>query len=154
MTGEVLILLGCPQIPVQSAVTIYIADFIRDLKFTPVVAANPSATQLIKASDPKGYYVKDYKNVDKVIADLADGLISYPLIISLIHNDAGLTYTATAAALSPNSLMIAVLYGEHAYDIANEIEFPCEKVVAPVTHNTKPLLGKIDEVLEWAASKI
>jgi hypothetical protein len=154
MTGEVLILLGCPQIPVQSAVTVYVADFLRDAGFTPVVAANPSATQLVKASDPKGYYVKDYQNVDKMIADLADGKVSYPLIVSLIHNDAGLTYTATAAALAPDSLMIVIVYGEHAYDLAGEIAFPAETVVAPVTHNTRPLLGKIDEVLEWAASKI
>lgn len=152
--GEVLILLGCPQIPVQSAVTIYVADLIRDLGHTPVVAANPSATQLIKASDPKGHYVNSYKNVDKLISDLADRVVSYPLIISLIHNDAGLTYTATAAALAPSSLMITILYGEHAYEIAGEIEFPAETVVAPVTHNTRPLLGKIDEVLSWAALKI
>lgn len=154
MTGDVLILLGCPQIPVQSAVTIYVADFVRDLGATPIVAANPSATQLIKASDPKGYYVKDYLNVDKVIENLADGVADYKLIISLIHNDAGLTYTATAAALSPSSLMVTILYGEHAYDLANEIEFQTEKVVAPVTHNTRPLLGKIDEVLEWAVLKV
>ena len=154
MTAEVLILLGCPQIPVQSPLTLYIADTLNDLGKTPVVAANPSAKQLITASDPKKYYIKEYRDVDRTIADLADGKVSYPLIISLIHNDAGLTYTATAAALVPNALLITILYGEHAYDIAGEIEFPAEKVVAPVTHNTRPLLAKIDEVLEWAALKI
>ena len=152
--GDVLLLLGCPQIPVQSAVTIYVADLIRDLGYTPVVAANPSAKQLIKTSDPKGYYVTEYRDVDRTVADLADGNVSYRLIISLVHNDAGLTYTATVASLAPKTLLVTILYGEHAYDIAGEIAFPAEKVVAPVTHNARPLLAKIDEVLEWAASKI
>ncbi|MDV0443236.1 DUF1890 family protein [Methanorbis rubei] len=154
MTAEVLLLLGCPQIPVQSPIALYIADFINDLGKTLVLAANPSAKQLIAASDPKKYYIKEYRDVDRTISDLADGKVSYPLIISLIHNDAGLTYTATAAALAPKSVMITILFGEHAYDLSQEIEFPAEKVVAPVTHNTKPLLAKIDEVLEWAALKI
>lgn len=154
MTAEVLLLLGCPQIPVQSPLALYIADLINDLGNTPVVAANPSAKQLIAASDPKKHYVKEYRDVDRTIADLADGKVSYPLIISLIHNDAGLTYTATAAALAPHAVMITILFGEHAYEIEGEITFPTEKIVAPVTHNTRPLLTKIDEVLEWAVSKI
>lgn len=154
MTDEVLLLLGCPQIPVQSPIVLYVADLLKDLGKTPVVAANPSAKQLIAASDPKKHYVKEYRDVDRTIRDLADGTAAYPLIISFIHNDAGLTYTATAAALAPQSLLVTILFGEHAYDIAGEIEFPTEKIVAPVTHNTRPLLVKIDEVLEWAALKI
>jgi len=152
--GEVLIFIGCPQIPVQSALVIHIADFLQDAGHHPVVAANPSAKQLVKTSDPKGYYVKDYKDLDKTIGELADGTLHYPLIISLIHNDAGLTYTATTAAVSPDSLLVSVLFGEHAYELAEEIEYPTEKVVAPVTHNTRPLLTKLDEVLEWAVLKI
>ena len=44
--------------------------------------------------------------------------VNYSLIVSFVHNDAGLTYTATAAALAPKSLFVTVLFGEHAYDIA------------------------------------
>ncbi|MDD2471292.1 MAG: DUF1890 domain-containing protein [Methanocorpusculum sp.] len=152
--GEVLIFIGCPQIPVQSALVLHIADFLQDAGHHPVVAANPSAKQLVKTSDPKGHYVKDYIDLDKTIGELADGTVHYPLIISLIHNNAGLTYTATIAAVSPDSLLLSVLFGEHAYDIAEEVEYPTEKVVAPVTHNTRPLLTKLDEVLEWAVLKI
>ena len=152
--GEVLILIGCPQIPVQSPLVLYIADFLQDAGHRPVVAANPSAKQLIKTSDPKSHYVSEYKDVEKTIGELADGTIHYPLIISLIHNDAGLTYTATTSAVAPGTLLISVLFGEHAYDLAEEIGYPTEKVVAPVTHNTRPLLTKLDEVLEWAVLKI
>ena len=134
--GEVLIFIGCPQIPVQSALVLHIEDFLQDAGHHPIVAANPSAKQLVKTSDPKGHYVKDYIDLDKTIGDLADGTVHYPLIISLIHNNAGLTYTATIAAVSPDSLLLSVLFGEHAYDIAEEVEYPTEKVVAPVTHNT------------------
>ncbi|HJK65191.1 MAG TPA: DUF1890 domain-containing protein [Methanocorpusculum sp.] len=154
MTDEVLLLLGCPQIPVQSPIVLYVADLLQDLGKVPVVAANPSAKQLIVASDPKKHYVAEYRDVDRTIADIADGKVRYPLIVSFVHNDAGLTYTATVAALAPESLLVTVLFGEHAYDIAAEIEFPAEKIVAPVTHNTRPLLAKIDEVMEWAVLKI
>lgn len=154
MTDEVLLLLGCPQIPVQSPIVLYVADLLNDLGKTPVVAANPSAKQLITASDPKKHYVHEFRDVDRTISDLADGKVRYPLIISFIHNDAGLTYTATAAALAPQAVLVTILYGEHAYNIAGEIEFPAEKVVAPVTHNTRPLLAKVDEVIEWAVLKI
>ena len=52
---EALIFIGCPQIPVQSPLVLYIADFLRDAGLEPVVAANPSAKQLVKTSDPKGH---------------------------------------------------------------------------------------------------
>ncbi|MDO5845782.1 MAG: DUF1890 family protein, partial [Methanocorpusculum sp.] len=110
--------------------------------------------QLVRTSDPKGHYISEYRDLDRTVTELSDGKVSYPLIISLIHNDAGLTYTATAAAVAPKSVLVAVFFGEHAYDLADEAEFACEKVVAPVTHNTRPLLIKLDEVLEWAVSKI
>jgi hypothetical protein len=154
MINEVLLLLGCPQIPVQSSIVLYVASLLKDLGKVPVVAANPSAKQLILASDPKKHYVEEYRDVDRTIADLADGKVCYPLIISFVHNDAGLTYTATAANLSSKSILVVVLFGEHAYDIAEEIEFPAEKIVASVTHNTRPLISKIDEVIEWVALKI
>ncbi|HJJ98764.1 MAG TPA: DUF1890 family protein [Methanocorpusculum sp.] len=154
MTDEVLLLLGCPQIPVQSPLVLYVADLLKDLGKIPVVAANPSAKQLVAVSDPKKHYVAEYRDVDRTVADLADGNVSYPLIISFIHNDAGLTYTATAAALAPESFLVTILFGEHAYDIAGEIAFSAEKIVAPVTHNTRPLLAKIDEVMKWAALKV
>lgn len=154
MTDEVLLLLGCPQIPVQSPIVLYVADLLQDLGKIPVVAANPSAKQLVLASDPKKHYVKQYRDVDRTITDLADGTVNYSLIVSFVHNDAGLTYTATAAALAPKSLFVTVLFGEHAYDLAGEIAFPTETVVAPVTHNTRPLLAKIDEVIQWAVLKI
>lgn len=62
---EALIFIGCPQIPVQSPLVLYIADFLRDAKLTPVVAANPSAKQLVKVSDPKGHYVSEYRDLEK-----------------------------------------------------------------------------------------
>ena len=88
------------------------------------------------------------------INDLAEGKVSYPLIISLIHNDAGLAFTATAAAVSPASQMVSVFFGEHAYELAEEAEYPGEKISAPMTHNTRPILANLDEVLEWAVLKI
>ncbi|HJJ27888.1 MAG TPA: DUF1890 domain-containing protein [Methanocorpusculum sp.] len=151
--ADVLILIGCPQIPAQSPLVLTIADFLRDAGHSPIVAANPSARQLVKASDPKGYYITRYMDVEKALNDMADGK-TWPLVISLYHNDAGLTYTATAASLSPASLLVSVIFGEHAYELADEVEFETEFVIAPVTHNTRPLMPKLMEVLKWAVLKI
>lgn len=151
---EALILVGCPQIPVQSPLVIYIADFLRDAGVEPIVSSNPSAKQLIKTSDPKSHYVSLYRDLDRTVADLTEGTVSYPLIISLIHNDAGITYTATVSALSPSSTMVTVFFGEHAYDLADEVEFATEKITAPLTHNVKGIIPHLEEVLEWAVLKI
>ena len=149
-----LILIGCPQIPVQSPLVLYIADFLRDAKITPVVAANPSAKQLVRVSDPKGHYVSEYRDLEKTISEMRDGDAAYPLIISLVHNDAGLSYTATAAALAPESTIVTLFFGEHAYELADEAEYQTEKIAAPLTHNAKGILPHLEEVLEWAVLKI
>lgn len=151
---EALILIGCPQIPVQSPLVLYIADFLQDAKVNPVVAANPSAKQLVRVSDPKGHYVSNYCDLEKTIAGLSEGTVSYPLIVSLVHNDAGLTFTATAAAVSPKSTIVTVFFGEHAYELADEAEYPTEKITAPLTHNVKGIIPHLEEVLEWAVLKI
>ena len=149
-----LILIGCPQIPVQSPLVLYIADFLRDANITPVVAANPSAKQLVRVSDPKGHYVSEYRDLEKTISEMHDGAVSYPLIISLVHNDAGLSYTATAAALAPESAIVTLFFGEHAYELADEAEYQTEKIAAPLTHNVRGILPHLEEVLEWAVLKI
>lgn len=151
---EALILIGCPQIPVQSPLVLYIADFLHDAQLTPVVASNPSAKQLVRTSDPKGHYVSVYRDLEKTVADISSGTVSYPLIISLVHNDAGLTYTSTVAALAPSATIVTLFFGEHAYDLADEAAYPTEKITAPLTHNVKGLIPHLEEVLEWAVSKI
>ncbi|HJJ88842.1 MAG TPA: DUF1890 family protein [Methanocorpusculum sp.] len=154
MTDEVLLLLGCPQIPVQSPLVLYVANLVRDLNKIPVVAANPSAKQLVMVSDPKKYYVAEYRDLDQTIGNLANDKVKYHLIISFIHNDAGLTYTTTVASLAQNALIITIIFGENAYEIDEKIAFSTKKVVEPATHNPRHLLEKIDNVMEWAALKI
>ena len=73
MTDEVLLLLGCPQIPVQSPIVLYVADLLQDLGNVPLVAANPSAKQLIAASDPKNRYVAKIRDGDRTSAGFAGG---------------------------------------------------------------------------------
>ena len=40
------------------------------------------------------------------------------------------------------------------YDLSEEAEYEGEKISAPITHNARPLLANLDEVLEWAVLKI
>ena len=95
--AEALIFIGCPQIPVQAPLVLYIADFLKDAGVTPVVAANPSAKQLVRTSDPKGHYVSEFRDLERTVNDLAEGKVSYPLIISLMQE--GLLSAATFTIL-------------------------------------------------------
>ncbi|HJJ46733.1 MAG TPA: DUF1890 family protein [Methanocorpusculum sp.] len=120
--AEALIFIGCPQISVPSPLALYIVDFPRNAGLEPIVAANPSAKQLVKMSDPKRHYITKYHNLEKTFGDLADGAISYPPI-SLIHNNVALTFTATISTVSHASLMPPIFFGEHAYELADEVKF-------------------------------
>ncbi len=109
---------------------------------------------LVNDNDSKGHYVSVFRDLDKTIGNMSVGMVSYSLIISLIHNDAGITYTATASAVSSASIMVTLFFGEHAYGLSEEVEFPTEKITAPLTHNVKGLPPHVEELLEWAVSKV
>ncbi len=67
-----------------------------------------------------------------------------------IHNDAGISYAATMAAISKARLFV-LIYGEHQEDLVGQITFPCTKIAAKAVHNPLPLKKAIDEVAPWAA---
>jgi hypothetical protein len=50
--------------------------------------------------------------------------------------------------------VVALIYGEHFQEMADLIEFPCEKISAKAVHNPMPLKNKLDEVLPWVVSNL
>jgi hypothetical protein len=148
-----LLVLGCPQVPVQTGIALYLVSALKKKGLKPVIAGNQSARVLVEVSDPDRHYIGEVIDLDRCIGELAEKKRDFDLCFVFIHNDAGITYGATIQALSTGSV-IAVVYGEHALETAAQIEFPCEKIAVKAVHNPMPLKKKIDEVLPWVVSNL
>jgi hypothetical protein len=60
---DVLLLLGCPEVPVQTGIALYLASRLKNAGMDVFVAGTDAALDLIKVSDPDGRYV----DVEKMI---------------------------------------------------------------------------------------
>jgi hypothetical protein len=150
---EAVLVLGCPQVPVQTAVALYIMHGLRRLGVRPIVAGNPAARMLVDVSDPLHYYAGEMVDLDTCIADMAAGRRKYDYYIVFAHNDAGVSYAATVQSISKKKV-IMVIYGENFQVISDSVDFPAEKIVAKAVHNPMPMKKKIDEVLPWLVSNL
>jgi hypothetical protein len=148
-----LLVLGCPQVPVQTGIALYLVNALKKKGLKPVIAGNQAARVLIEVSDPDRHYIGEVIDLDRCIRELAEKIRDFNLCFVFIHNDAGISYGATIQALSSGAI-IAVVYGEHFQETADEIGFPCEKIAAKAVHNPMPLKKKIDEVLPWVVSNL
>ncbi|RZN33540.1 MAG: DUF1890 domain-containing protein [Methanophagales archaeon ANME-1-THS] len=152
-----LLLLGCPEVPVQTGVALYLASGLKNAGMAVYAAGTDSALDLLKISDPKGCYLDPEKliGLDTCIEALAEKRMDFDLCSVFVHNDAGLSYLATIQSLSTAKLY-AIIFGKDAEALAAQIEFTCEKLAARAVHNPAPLKRMIDatikEVERWAAS--
>ena len=147
-----LLLLGCPEIPVQMGIALYLAGRLEKDGFRVTVAGNPSVIQLARVSDPDQHYMKRVKNLEKAMADLIEGRVHPDLVISFAHNDAGIAYAATVRHVFHARLCL-IIFGREAEELAKLAEFDCEKIVERAVHNPGQLKRKIDGVFGWAASR-
>jgi len=146
-----LILLGCPQVPVQTSMVLYLVHALKQAGIRPLVAGTTAARKLVEVADPARHYVDDLADLDRCIGEVAEGERDFNYCFVMIHNDSGIAYAGTISAIS-RARLYAVLFGEHAEELSGQIDYPCEKVVANATHNPLPLKRKIDEVLRWVVS--
>ena len=154
---KALLLLGCPEVPVQTGIALYLASRLKNAGLAVYVTGTDSALDLLKVSDPNGYYLDTDKmiSLDTCIEALAEKRMDFDFCSVFVHNDAGLSYLATILSIS-NAKLFAIIFGKDAEVLAGQIEFTCEKLVARSVHNPNPLKRKIDdaipEVERWAAS--
>jgi hypothetical protein len=154
---DALILLGCPELPVQTSIALYLANRLKNSGLGVFIAGTDAALELLKVSDPDGHYVDVEKmmNLDKCIEYLAEKRTDFDLCSVFVHNDAGIAYLATVHGISKAKL-VAIIFGSDADSISEQIEFNCDKIVAKAVHNPLPLkrkIGdKIKEVKRWAVS--
>ncbi|MBP2132890.1 hypothetical protein J2128_000811 [Methanomicrobium sp. W14] len=145
-----LLVLGCPQVPVQTTVVLYIASRLKKAGIKTVIAGTPSAGMLIKYADYDGYYVDEVKDLDAIIDLITEKDVSYPLCFVFIHNDAGISYAATMNSVM-KSVIYPVIFGKNAEELSGQIDFECEKISAVAVHNPKPLINAVNRVIKWDA---
>ncbi len=142
-------MMGCPELPVQTAAALYIANRLNREGIEVTAAGNKAAISLLLNSDPEKHYIKKVMDLDRCIANLVEKKIEFDMCFVFIHSDSGITYLATVKSLS-NAKMVAVIFGK---GIEPLIEASGDSMIlaAKAIHNPTPLRAKIDEVKSWAA---
>ena len=148
--AKVLLMMGCPEVPIQTSIALYLSYKLTNLGFDVTVAGTDAATKLLKVSDSDGYYVKKMVDLDKTLEDIIEKRTDFDICFAFMHNDAGMTYAATMSAISQSKLY-SIVFGRHAETLAETIEFDCERIVAKAVHNPIQLKNKLDKVVEGIA---
>ncbi|MBN2734185.1 MAG: DUF1890 domain-containing protein [Methanomicrobiaceae archaeon] len=143
-----LLVLGCPEVPVQTTAVLYIAARLKREGIKVLIAGTPSARMLLKYADLDRHYIDEVMDLDMTIDGIVESGDNYPLCFVFIHNDAGISYAATMNSIM-QSKVHPVIFGSSAEELSTQINFDCEKVVAVAAHNPKPLIKVIDEVIKW-----
>lgn len=144
----VLLVMGCPKVPVQTSLVLYLAGRMKKAGIRTIIAGTPSARQLIRVADSEGHYIMEMRDLDQVIGQLAEKELTITDSYVFVHNDAGVSYAATIEALTDTSTT-SIIFGEEANQIADTITFPCSVIAEPATHNPMSLKRKLDEAAPW-----
>ena len=143
---KALLVMGCPEVPVQISIVIYLAHKLEKAGWDVTVAGTNSPIKLLKAADPESYYVKKTADLDWMIQEIVEKRMDFDACFAFMHSDAGMAYGATFAAIS-HAMHYAVVFGKNAEALGESIDYPAEKIVAKATHNPGPLKSKIDRVV-------
>ncbi|MGA2104426.1 DUF1890 domain-containing protein [Methanoregula sp.] len=146
----VLFVLGCPQVPVQTSIALYLISRFKAAGITPIIAGNKAANTLLLVADPDRHYIGEIMDLDRAVAQITEKKRDFDRCFVFIHNDAGISYAATMAVIS-KARLYALVYGEHQEDLVGQITFPCTTIAAKAVHNPLPLKKAIDVVAPWAA---
>lgn len=153
-----LLLLGCPELPVQTSLALYLLSGLKDAGIEVAVAGTDAALSLLTVADPKGHYLDhaELHNLDTCIASLAERQVDFDLCVVFVHSDSGLSYLGTVKGIS-KARLVAIIFGQEPNALAKQITFECETLVAKAVHNPVPFKKRLDrlveEVKQWAASR-
>ncbi len=150
---KALVVLGCPEVPVQQALAIHITHHLQQGGTEVLVTGNPSVLGLLKVSDPQKIYIKNTMVLETCIAEVVEKKRSGDLCVVFAHNDAAIAYAATMRYLLPACRLVVIIFGKDPEPLAAEINFPCETIIEKAVHNPAVLKKKINEVFGWAASR-
>ena len=148
-----LIVLGCPEAPAQQALAFHVAYNLKKRGTDVLIAGNPSVLNLLKVSDPEKHYITNTMVLEKCVAEVVEKKRDCDLCVVFAHNDAAIAYAATMRYLLPERRLVVIIFGKDPGPLADEVNFPCEKIVDKAVHNPMQLRAKINEVFGWAVSR-
>ncbi|WP_292489564.1 DUF1890 domain-containing protein [Methanoculleus sp. 10] len=148
---QALLIFGCPEVPVQAAIGLYLAGRLAEDGYDVVTVGNPSVIGLFRISDRKKHYIRKTVDLDRCIGEVAEKKRDAILCVAFAHNDAGISYAASMRYLLQDARLLVVVFGRNAEELAAQVDFPCEKVVEKAVHNPGKLKKGIDEVFGWRA---
>ena len=65
-------MLGCPQVPVQTSIALYLINRLKKAGITPVVAGNKAANTLLVVADTDRHYLGEGMDLDRAVAMISD----------------------------------------------------------------------------------
>jgi hypothetical protein len=144
-----LLILGCPEVPVQTSIALYLMGVLKRSGIHPVVAGTKAARALLDVADVDRHYVGELIDLDQCIGEIAEKRRNADLCFVFIHKEAGISYAATMASLLQKEIY-ALVFGDHAQELADQITFPIHLIIARATHNPGPMKNRIDSLAgEW-----
>ena len=146
---KALLMMGCPELPVQTAAALYIANKLNGEGFEVAAAGNKAAISLLLNSDPGKHYIKKVMDLDRCIGALAEKKMDFDLGFVFIHSDSGISYLATLKSLS-KAKTVALIFGKEIEPLIKE-SGDSVIIAAKAVHNPTPLRAQIDGVKSWAA---
>ena len=149
--AKALIVLGCPEVPVQQALALHLSHLLTKQGFAVHATGNPAVLNLLRVSDPEKRYLPGMNVLEKCIEEIVEKKRDSDLCVVFAHSDAGISYAATVRHLLPSSRLIVIIFGRDPEPLAASADFPCEKIVEKAVHNPMQLKKKINEVFGWAA---
>ena len=126
--ARALLVLGCPEVPVQQALALHIAHQLRKRGSAVHAAGNPAVLNLLKVSDPENHYLPETQVLEKCIEQIVEKKRDCDLCIAFAHSDAGITYAATLRHLMPACRLVVIIFGKDPEPLAALADFPCETI--------------------------
>ena len=147
---KALILLGCPESPSQTPITSYASWKLVKKGYNVTIASTPSASKLLKISDPDEYYMKKKIDIESCLDSLEEK--QYDLLIGLVHKDAAAAYFVTFYHIL-QCHSIALVFEKDLELVKKIVHIVEDKTNAKIVavkafHNPNPLRVKLDKFLE------
>lgn len=147
---KALVLLGCPETPSQTPLSIYATHKLTQMGYDVTIAANPAAKKLVMVSDPEEHYINEMADLEKLLGEINEG--DYDLLLGFVHKDAAASFFVTFHHLL-NTKSIALVF-ERDMDLVEEYtNMVAENTDATVVsvrafHNPTPIKVRLDKALK------
>ena len=147
---KALVLLGCPETPSQTPLSIYATHKLTQMGYDVTIAANPAAKKLVMVSDPENHYVNEIVDLEKLLGEINQG--DFDLLLGFVHKDAAASFFVTFYHLL-NTKSIALVFERDMDLVEQYTNMVAESTDATIVsvrafHNPTPIKVRLDKALK------